>query len=217
MAGKKGSRKPRKTQSKKATEELSVEPVETVSQPVVEPVVESVVEPVVEPVVETQPISVDNSEVTSTPTEEVDEITQIIRTIQEQQNQIQTIQREINNNVKTLDRLYAKERKKNQKKKRTHNPDRKPSGFAKPSLLSDELCKFVGKPKGSMMARTEVTKYITGYIKEHNLQDPDFKRRIIPDKSLNKLLKVPKNSELTYFNLQTYMKSHFPKPVETSS
>ena len=119
--------------------------------------------------------------------------------------------------MKTLERLYAKERKKNQKKKRAHNPDRKPSGFAKPSLLSDELCKFMSQPKGSLLARTEVTKFITGYIKDHNLQDPEFKRRILPDNKLKKLLNVPKNTELTYFNLQTYMKHHFPKPAVVSS
>ena len=150
--------------------------------------------------------------------EHVNEISQLISRIQEQQNSIREIEREITANMKTLDKLYSREYKKNNKvRRRNDNPNRKPSGFAKPSLLSNELCKFVGKPKGSMMARTEVTKYITGYIKEHNLQDPEFKRRILPDNKLGKLLKVPDKTELTYFNLQTYMKHHFPKPDVTSS
>ena len=123
-------------------------------------------------------------------------------------------------NVRSLQRSVEKEMRNSSKKskKQLNKPKREPSGFAKPSLLSDELCKFVGKPKGSLMARTEVTKFITGYIKDHNLQDTEFKRRILPDNKLNKLLKVPKSQELTYFNLQTYMKTHFPKPaVESTS
>ena len=75
----------------------------------------------------------------------------------------------------------------------------------------------MGKPQGTELARTEVTKYITGYVKDHNLQDPEFKRRILPDAKLRKLLGVKKSEELTYFNLQKYMKHHFPKPVESTS
>ena len=194
----------RKTQPK--TQELTVEPV---SEPEPEPVPEPVSEPVV---------NNDNSEVQqSEPVEEVDEITQLFNKIQEQDAQILALQKERAANHKTLERLVAKDRKKHNKKKRVQNPDRKPSGFAKPSLLSDELCKFMSKPKGTQLARTEVTKYITGYIKDHELQDPSFKRRILPDTKLKKLLNVPKNTELTYFNLQTYMKHHFPKPVVASS
>ena len=58
---------------------------------------------------------------------------------------------------------------------------RKPSGFAKPTVISDELCFFLGKPNGTEMARTEVTKYITQYIKENNLQSVENKKKIIPD------------------------------------
>lgn len=87
---------------------------------------------------------------------------------------------------------------------------RAPSGFAKPALISTALCSFLNKPKGTEMARTEVTKFLTTYIKEHNLQDPANKRRILPDKKLGKLLNAGGN-EVTYFNLQKYMKVHFPK------
>ena len=88
---------------------------------------------------------------------------------------------------------------------------RAPSGFAKPTLISDELCSFLGKPVGTEMARTEVTKSITAYIKEHSLQHAENKRRIMPDTALASLLNVDDSVELTYFNLQKYMKVHFPK------
>ena len=214
MAAKKSTTQKRKktTQSQKKTEELKVEPVvETVS----EPVVENVTEPVVESV------NNDNTEVTKVETVEVDETTFNIQKLNELDSQILALQKERQSVMKALEKSHQKDLKKYNKssRKRSDNPNRKPSGFAKPSLLSDELCKFVGKPSGTLMARTDVTKHITAYIKEHNLQDPDFKRRILVDKNakLKKLLKVPKGQELTYFNLQTYMKVHFPKPVATSS
>ena len=217
MAAKKSTNQKRKktTQSQKKTEELKVEPV--VSEPVVvEPVVS---EPVVEPVVET--VNSDNSEVTKVENVEVDETTFNIQKLNDLDAQITALQKERVNVMRALEKSHQKDLKKYNKssRKRSDNPNRKPSGFAKPSLLSDELCKFIGKPSGTLMARTDVTKHITAYIKEHNLQDPEFKRRILVNKNnkLKKLLNVPKGQELTYFNLQTYMKVHFPKPVATSS
>ena len=67
------------------------------------------------------------------------------------------------------------------------------------------------------MARTEVTKHLTQYIKEHELQDQANKRRIIPDRQLSQLLNVGPEDEVTYFNLQKYMKSHFPKSGTTTA
>ena len=61
------------------------------------------------------------------------------------------------------------------------------------------------------MARTEVTREINAYIREHKLQDKDNGRKIIPDKKLTGLLKIKKGEELTYFNLQKYMSPHFAK------
>ena len=93
---------------------------------------------------------------------------------------------------------------------------REPSGFAKPAVISNELCDFLGKPYGTEMARTEVTKYLTAYIKNHNLQQPEDKRRINPDKKLLKLLKLSKDDQVTYFNLQKWMKPHFPTSVSAN-
>ena len=91
------------------------------------------------------------------------------------------------------------------------NPNRKPSGFVKPTLISTELASFLGKPKGTEMARTEVTKEINQYIRQHKLQDPQNGRRILADGKLRKLLKLGKTDELTYFNLQKFMSPHFAK------
>jgi chromatin remodeling complex protein RSC6 len=83
-------------------------------------------------------------------------------------------------------------------------------------LISDELAVFLGKPKGSLLARTEVSKGINLYIREKGLQDKANGRKIIPDASLTTLLKLQGNEELSYFNLQRYIKHHFQKAVATA-
>ena len=84
------------------------------------------------------------------------------------------------------------------------------NGFSKPGPVSDDLRKFLSLDKEDLIARTEVTKKITVYCQEHKLQNEKDKRIIFPDKVLTKLLNIPKGEELTYFNLQKYMKVHFP-------
>lgn len=101
--------------------------------------------------------------------------------------------------------------------KRRKNVNRKPSGFVKPTPISSELARFLGKPKNSEMARTEVTREINQYIVKNELQDPTNRRRIVPNSELRKLLKIGKNDELTYFNLQRYMSPHFQKASSPSS
>ena len=108
-----------------------------------------------------------------------------------------------------------KSAQKSAKKRRTKNVNRKPSGFVKPTLITDELATFLGRESGTMMARTEVTREINQYIREHKLQNPENGRHILPDKKLGKLLRVGKNDELTYFNLQKFMSPHFVKSTPT--
>jgi chromatin remodeling complex protein RSC6 len=97
------------------------------------------------------------------------------------------------------------------KKRRAKAGNRAPSGFVKPTKISKELAVFLGKPHGTEMARTEVTREINTYIRAHNLQDPKNGRIILADSKLRKLLKLNKSDELTYFNLQRYMSPHFAK------
>ena len=97
------------------------------------------------------------------------------------------------------------------KKRARRSGNRAPSGFVKPTLISSELATFLGKPKGTEMARTEVTREINGYIRQNDLQDPSNGRRILADARLRKLLKLGAKDELTYFNLQRYMSPHFAK------
>ena len=90
------------------------------------------------------------------------------------------------------------------------------SGITKPTKVSDAMCEFLGREKGSLIARTEVTKFITNYIRDNNLKDAKVRRHINPDTRLRSLLNIPTSDQLTYFNLQKYMSSHFPKAVATA-
>ena len=116
---------------------------------------------------------------------------------------------------KRTDRELKQASKQGRKKRKSGN--RAPSGFVKPTKISLELAGFLGKPKGTEMARTEVTREINSYIRAHKLQDPKNGRRILADAKLRKLLKLKKDDELTYFNLQRYMSPHFAKASKASS
>ena len=122
---------------------------------------------------------------------------------------------------KVIEKAWSRELKASQKlntKRKRKSGNRAPSGFVKPTRISDELAKFLDKPIGSEMARTDVTKDINAYIRTHKLQDATNGRKILPDKKLATLLKIKQNEELTYFNLQKFMSIHFAKasskPVE---
>ena len=119
----------------------------------------------------------------------------------------------VKSDYKLLEKLVSRELKnavKNSRKKKSLK-NRQPSGFVKPTLISDELAKFLGKTIGTEMARTDVSKEINQYIRLNSLQDKSNGRKIIPDNKLATLLKITGDDELTYFNLQQYMKHHFIK------
>ena len=88
-----------------------------------------------------------------------------------------------------------------------------PNGFAKPTKISDELCSFLGVPSGTEKARTDVTREIHKFVKENNLSDEKNKRIILAHKNptLKKLLNCTEKDEISYFNLQRYLKHHFIK------
>ena len=118
------------------------------------------------------------------------------------QNSVRGIEKNVRKELRSLERKLNKNKNKG---------SRKPSGFAVPSSISNELCSFMKLDQGAKIARTEVTQYIINYIKQKELQDKNNGRKIKPDKALKSLLNVKKNEDLTYFNLQKYMNKHFVK------
>lgn len=121
-------------------------------------------------------------------------------------SEVKVLEKQVSKEMKVLDKI-------NQKKNKNKG-SRAPSGFVKPTKISDELAGFLKKDKGTMMARTDVTKEMTAYIRENSLQDKSNGRKILPDAKLKKLLKVSDSDELTYFNLQKFMSPHFEKSVK---
>jgi upstream activation factor subunit UAF30 len=92
--------------------------------------------------------------------------------------------------------------------------NRAPSGFAKPSKVTKELCEFMNKSEGTEIARTEVTRALVAYIKENKLENTTNSKIIAPDEKLKVLLGIEDGQELNYFNIQKYMNKHFVKNAE---
>jgi len=135
-------------------------------------------------------------------------------------NQLTSIIASLKTEYKSLEKKWSRELKAAQKsgsKKRKRVGNRAPSGFVKPTRISDELASFLGKDKGTEMARTDVTREINMYIRSHNLQDKENGRKINPDSKLKDLLKLKGDDELTYFNLQRFMSPHFQKTGDAAT
>jgi len=138
-----------------------------------------------------------------------DQFTQLLAQLSALRSQLTSVTSQVRTLSKRTERELKQAHKAGRKKRKSGN--RAPSGFVKPTKISSELATFLGKEKGTEMARTSVTREINAYIREHKLQDPKNGRRILADAKLRKLLKLKKDDELTYFNLQRYMSPHFAK------
>jgi len=169
-----------------------------------------VVEVVAAPVTEVAAVPATDTPAVPTLTESFGEL---LGQLQALRSQLTSVTGQVRALQKRADRELKNAHKASKKRqKRTGN--RAPSGFVKPTKISLELANFLGKPKGTEMARTEVTREINKYIRANKLQDKDNGRIILADTKLRKLLKLKKDDELTYFNLQRYMSPHFAKNVK---
>ena len=174
-------------------------------------------EPKVEPVQETPvqetpvaPVSTEAPVVNDTPyleefTAVVSELDSAMTTIRNLKARLQKLEKQVHRDTKALNKKANGKRA-----RKPRDPNAPKSGFAKEGPVSDEMRKFLGLKKDELISRTDVTKRIHEYCKSKNLQDPADKRQIKPDASLRKLLKMGKGDDLTFFNLQKYMKVHFP-------
>ena len=154
---------------------------------------------------------VETETVTDTKTESDEKVDPTVESITSLIGKFELFEKESKLAKVELRKVLKSYQKKTSKKTRKHDPNRPPTGFAKPSLISEELCKFLNKPSGTKMARTEVTQEVNKYIKAHNLQNPANKKEIKADSTLTTLLNLKKGDDLNYFSLQKYLKDHFPK------
>ena len=137
-----------------------------------------------------------------------DEFVAIINNISLIKSSLTDLQNSLRGLEKKTNKKFKNYIRENRKFKNRGN--KQPSGFAKPTKISNKLCTFLNKPDGTEMARTEVTQQLIKYIKENNLQNTENKKLIQPDEKLTDLLDINNTeTELTYFNLQSFMNKHF--------
>jgi chromatin remodeling complex protein RSC6 len=129
-------------------------------------------------------------------------------------NALSALLKETQSALKVLSKEYERMKKTVTKSERKRaNARTNPNGFAKPALITDALCEFLAVPKGTQLSRTDVTRKINAYIKEHNLNKPENKRIILPDEKLRKILGVKPTEEVSFFSLQRYLSPLFVKKV----
>lgn len=146
----------------------------------------------------------------------VDHLKNVLSTLNEQANVIKTLIGTIKNVIKDSDKQskeLEKLRNKRSRVKTERSADALPSGITKPVAITDELAKFLGVAPGTLVPRNEVTKGVSAYVKKNEISDPTNKQRFVLDdrpaaKALKVLLGNP-TEDVTYFNLQKYLKHHY--------
>jgi len=148
---------------------------------------------------------------TATVAATVDAADNVLSNIIDKVNSLAGVIKDIQTHLKVLSKEYDKQQKIIEKaQKKRQNAKNSPSGFAKPNKISNELCDFIGVPHGTEKSRTDITRLINAYVKEHNLNKPENKRFILPDAKLKKILNVGDSEEINYFILQKLISHHFP-------
>ena len=155
-------------------------------------------------------------------------IEDLVNALLKEHKDITELHKKHTRNIKECLKLYKREHKRYLKllpKKKDPNRPKKNNAFTTPTSISDNLCTFLKKPKGTLVARSNVTKAISKYIKSNNLFVPENKKQFIPDNNLSSILSPLKEKDLetgyTYFNLQHYIATEFTKKttdvVQTST
>lgn len=150
-------------------------------------------------------------EVVKDETDDKDVVEDVFKVLVDKISSLTTLNKEIQIALKQVSKDYDKLKKVVDKiQKKRENARKSPSGFAKPNKISDELCDFIGVPHGTEKSRTDITRFINSYVKEHNLNKPDNRRIILPDEKLKKILNVKEGDVVTFFVLQRLISHHFP-------
>ena len=119
------------------------------------------------------------------------------------QDQIKQLEKGVKKEIKTMRKELDKYKK--------NKSIKAPSGFAKPTKVTNELCVFMNKSEGTELARTDVTRAVIDYIELNKLQNTVNKQIIEPDEKLKMLLGINEGDLVTYFTLQKLMNKHFIK------
>jgi len=208
----------KKNESKSKKIVISEENPVIVNEVKQEPIVLQI-QPVIQPVIENVNIEENDTNIVETIVEESNTELLFNKLINQFQD-VQSVMKTLHSNLKILQKEVLREKKESKKKeskiKKKSDKKKNPSGFAKPTPITNELSSFLNIPSGEEIARTDVTSKVISYVKLNNLQNPANKRQIIPDDNLGKILQSG-NDVVTFFNLQTYLKKHFLPQVQVTS
>tara|TARA_E500000178_G_C17016909_1_gene753478 strand:+ start:432 stop:1082 length:651 start_codon:yes stop_codon:yes gene_type:complete len=184
-----------------------------------------------EPVVQkTEAVVEEPVQVNDSTEKEASSVTAVFESVIAQSENILDTHKQINSLMKKTFKTYQRERRDYEKnlarerrrlKKDPNRKKREPSGFAVPTDISDTLCDFLGVTHGTQLSRTEVTRKVTAYIRNKNLQVPENRRSFVPDSKLESILgplqEVDKEKGFTYFNLQRYITPHITSASSSNS
>mgnify|MGYP001218333465 CR=1 FL=1 len=146
---------------------------------------------------------------------EEDQLTMRMRVMNESVDTLTKTLKVLANELKLVQKEVSKMKPKKRVKKDV-DPDapRRENALEKPVVITEELCDFLGLNRGELYSRQTVTKTINKYVKDHDLQNPENRRFILLDSEaglkLKALLRDP-DQPLTFFNIQRYLKPHYPK------
>jgi upstream activation factor subunit UAF30 len=128
----------------------------------------------------------------------LEQISQDVTALRSELKSLAKVTRKIMRKLEDPDGSKAAERAKN-------------NGFNRKNRITDTLQQFLGVEPGSMVSRSEVTKFISAYINDKGLKSKENGREIVLDDKLRALLNPPADETLTFLNLQKYLSPHYIK------
>ena len=211
----------KQTQAKKVTKKSDAVPVVEVAAPVAEKskkVPAAAPAPVaVAPVASSVPAAVEAVEAKS-----VDqEIAELIKTFQNSRDESVKAIKSLQRLQKTVSKAVKEASKRRRRVKAADEngapKEKRPTIFTTPVTLKDELCVFLGKPKGSQMTPADVTRAFSAYVESHKLKDAEKGHTIHPDVAMRKVLGVKDGENLSYRNVQKYLYKLYVLPEKKKS
>jgi chromatin remodeling complex protein RSC6 len=127
-------------------------------------------------------------------------------TIESLHADIAAIAKELKSLSKIVRKVRAAQEDPNGEKAKTRAEN---NGFNRKLEVSPELLAFLGLAPGELVSRSNVTKGISVYVTDNGLKHPDNGRVIIMDEKLTKLLNPPPNTQITFLNIQKFLKPHY--------
>lgn len=114
---------------------------------------------------------------------------------------LQKLQKRVSKEIKEAGRR----RRRVKKEEDGQVKEKRPTIFTTPVTLKDELCAFLGKPKGSQMTPADVTRAFSAYVEQHKLKDTVKGHTIHPDAAMRKVLNLNEGEEVGYRTVQRHL------------